>query len=214
MKLILASGSTYRAQLLERLQLPFDQISSSEQEVIIEAEPPSERALRLSLAKALDVASKVVEPAFIIGSDQVAFLEADRETKTFEPQNAKYTPINEPLILSKPGSYRNAFEQLLMCSGKTVKFATGCCVLNSDNGVNKSALDIVTVKFRNLCERQIEHYLKREQPLDCAGSFKIEGLGICLVESVQSDDPTTLIGMSLISLCRLLLEFGIDPATA
>ncbi|WP_317928804.1 nucleoside triphosphate pyrophosphatase [Halioxenophilus sp. WMMB6] len=191
MKLVLASTSSYRAELLARFNLPFQQLASQIEEQVIPGETPIDRARRLSLEKAQAVADQLAEPALVIGSDQVAFL-GDQ-------------------ILHKPGDLTRAREQLRRCSGQEVSFATGCCLLNSQTKDNHASVDLVKVKFKTLTPQQIEHYLQVDEPYDCAGSFKAEQLGIALFDYIKSEDPTALIGLPLISLARHLTAFGYNP---
>lgn len=191
MQLILASTSIYRGEILSKLQLPFRQLPSHIEELVIAGESPQDRALRLSREKALAVAAQCEAQALVIGSDQVAHL------------NGR--------LLHKPGNFETAREQLQRVSGQSVSFETGCCVVDSASRRMESRLDTVTVTFRDLAITEIEHYLHLEQPYDCAGSFKAEGLGICLFEKIQSKDPNALIGLGLISLCEILNQFGVNP---
>lgn len=187
-KLILASGSTYRRAQLQQLGLAFTCMPAAIDESIAPGETAREAALRLSIAKASAVAEQ--EHALIIGSDQTAALDDN--------------------ILGKPGTEDNAVNQLLACSDRQVTFYSGLCVLDTATGANRQACIVTSVKFRKLTNQQIRNYISREQPLDCAGSFKCEGLGIALFESITSDDPSALIGLPLISLTKMLLAFGVD----
>jgi septum formation protein len=186
--LILASTSPYRRQLLERLQLPFSVVSPKVDESPLPGETPRELVLRLSERKARAVASN--HQGLIIGSDQAAVLNGE--------------------ILGKPGNRPNALSQLQKCSGHSVIFHTGLCLL--DVGNKKAQLDNVLyeVKFRVLTSEQIERYVDSEQPFDCAGSFKAESLGISLFEYMRGDDPTSLIGLPLIRLTTMLHNAGIQ----
>lgn len=186
--LILASGSVYRRAQLQQLGLAFTSIPVDIDESVPPGETAREAALRLSIAKA----SAVLEPgqALVIGSDQTAALDEN--------------------ILGKPGAEDNAVDQLLACSGRLVTFYSGLCVLDATTGATQQACSITTVQFRKLTDQQIRNYISRERPLDCAGSFKCEGLGIALFESITSDDPSALIGLPLISLTKMLLAFGVD----
>ena len=186
--LILASTSVYRRQLLERLHLPFSVISSHVDETPLPDETPPEIACRLALAKALSVA-QVHPNAVVIGSDQVADLDG--------------------LALGKPGSHARALAQLQTMRGKTVIFQTAVAVVCLDSGFAQTELARVNVRFRNLSDAQIESYLLVEQPYDCAGSAKSEGLGIALLERIDNDDPTALIGLPLIRTCRMIEAAGI-----
>ncbi len=186
--IILASTSPFRRQLLERLELPFKTRSPDSEEERIKGEPPSDMVQRLALAKATAVAESHTH-GLIIGSDQCAVLGSS--------------------ILGKPGDEEQAFDQLRASSGQTVVFHTGLCLLDAQTGHYQ--LDDVPyqVRFRQLNDQQIHHYLKREQPFNCAGSFKSEALGITLFEAMEGEDPTALIGLPLIRLTSMLAKAGI-----
>lgn len=186
MKLLLASSSPYRRELLSRLQLPFSWRSPQVNEQPLAGESPEQLALRLSSSKAHALADGLSEQ-LIIGSDQVA--------------SCRGQSIN------KPGNYANAFKQLQTLSGQRVDFISGLCVLNNVSG--QAIADTVTtqVVFRELADKDIERYLKCAQPYDCAGSFKAEGLGIALFDAIISDDNTAIIGLPLIRLRQILEEF-------
>ena len=186
--LILASTSRYRRELLSRLVENFRQIAPAVDETPRPGESASVLAARLAEAKARDVAARS-PGAFIIGSDQVA--ECDGA------------------ILGKPGNFENARVQLRNCSGRIAIFYTALCVVG-DDGKARMAVDVTRVHFRDLSAIEIDRYLEREQPFDCAGSFKAEALGIALFERIESDDPTALIGLPMIALCRLFRESGIE----
>lgn len=190
-ELLLASSSPYRRQLLERLDLPFTTASPEIDETPLEGEAPESLALRLAQNKARALAP--LEPAdqLIIGSDQVASLDCR--------------------CLGKPRSYTRAFEQLRAASGRTVTFYTGLCLYDARTGQNEIRCETFRAHFRALTDKQIEHYLKKEEPYDCAGAFKMEGLGICLFERLEGDDPNALIGLPLIRLTELLQNAGVDP---
>ena len=184
--LILASTSRYRAALLNRLGLPFVSIASEADEGAMDGETSSDLACRLARAKARGVWA--LHPgAVVIGSDQVADLDGMR--------------------LGKPGTEESAVEQLQACSGRTVKFYTAVCVL-APNDDNRDYLDITEVKFRDLDPGEIRRYVATEKPLDCAGAFKAEALGISLFRSISSQDPTALTGLPLIWLSQCLRELG------
>ena len=185
--IVLASTSPFRRQLLERLGVVFETAAPDVDESPIEGERPDALVLRLSEAKARAIGAS--RQGLIIGSDQVATTGDD--------------------ILGKPGSHARAIEQLRMLAGNRVTFHTGLCLLNSITG--ESQLDVVPfeVQFRQLDEAQIERYLRQDQPYNCAGSFKSEGLGITLFECMQGDDPTALIGLPLIRLTTMLAGAGI-----
>lgn len=186
--LILASTSVYRRQLLERLRLPFSVVPSDVDETPQPDEAPQHMALRLALAKARSVAEQH-PAAVVIGSDQVADLDG--------------------LPLGKPGSHTRAISQLQAMRGKTVVFQTAVAVVCVERGFASTELAQVKVKFRDLSDLQIEAYLLAEQPYDCAGSAKSEGLGIALLERIDNDDPTALIGLPLIRTCRMIEAAGI-----
>ena len=189
-RLILGSTSRYRRELLERLRLPFTVESPGVDETPLAGESPAAMAQRLALAKAHAVA-QLHPDAVVIGSDQVADLDGE--------------------AIGKPGSHERAFEQLRAMSGRSVVFQTAVAVVRAASGFADSALAPVRVRFRTLSDAQIERYLRLEQPYDCAGSAKSEALGIALLESIESDDPTALIGLPLIRTCALLRAAGIDP---
>lgn len=186
--LILGSTSRYRSELLERLRIPFEVAAPDVDETPLPGESPRDLALRLSLAKARAVAARFPH-AVVIGSDQVADLHG------------------EPL--GKPGNHANAVAQLRRMRGNTVVFQTALSVVCLETGFAQSALAPVQVLFRDLSDTEIETYLLAEQPYDCAGSAKSEGLGISLLERIDSDDPTALIGLPLIRTCQLLRAAGV-----
>jgi len=186
--LILGSTSRYRKELLSRLQIPFETVAPDVDETPHSNESPKDLALRLALAKARAVALKNPE-AIVIGSDQVADLEG--------------TP------LGKPGNHHNATLQLQRMRGKTVIFQTALSVVCIATGYQRTDLAEVKVKFRDLSDAEIESYLRAEEPYDCAGSAKSEGLGIVLLDSIENDDPTALIGLPLIRTCQMLREAGV-----
>ena len=188
--LVLASTSRYRRELLERLRLPFETESPQVDETPLPGESPADLAQRLALAKARAVAARWPE-AVVIGSDQVADLAG--------------TPIG------KPGTHERAVAQLRAMSARSVVFQTAVAVVCQASGYAAQVLVPVTVRFRALSDAEIEHYLQAEQPYDCAGSAKVETLGIALLEAVESDDPSALVGLPLIRTCDLLRAAGIDP---
>jgi len=188
--LILGSTSRYRREMLERLRIPFDVHAPHVDEMPGDHEAPADLALRLAIAKAWAVAA-LHPQAIVIGSDQVADLDGE--------------PIG------KPGTHAKATEQLRAMRGKAVVFQTAVAVVNRATGYEGSALVPVTVRFRSLTDAEIEHYLRAEQPYDCAGSAKSEALGIALLSAIESDDPTALVGLPLIKTCELLRAAGIDP---
>jgi septum formation protein len=186
-KLILASNSAYRKALLERLNLPFDVISSNADESADAGENNRELAARLAYTKAQDVWKDHPE-AIVIGSDQVANLDGER--------------------LRKPGTDERAVAQLQRCSGKTLDFYTAVTILGP-GGARLDHLDVTQVSFRNLELAEIQRYVEVEQPLDCAGAFKAEALGISLFTSISSQDPTALTGLPLIWVSNSLRRLGL-----
>ena len=186
--LVLGSSSPYRRELLSRLRLPFTVEIPDVDETPRAGEAPRELALRLALAKAQAVAARFPE-AIVIGSDQVAEL------------------AGQPL--GKPGNHQNAVVQLRQMRGQAVVFHTAVAVVCGRSGLEQLELAPVKVKFRQLTDNQIESYLRAEQPYDCAGSARSEGLGIALLDSIESDDPTALVGLPLIRTCRMLRAAGL-----
>ena len=191
--LILGSTSRYRRELLERLRLPFEVHAPDVDETPLPSETPAALAQRLALAKAHAVS--ITHPdAVVIGSDQVADLDGQ--------------PIG------KPGTHERAVAQLRAMRGRSIVFQTAVAVVCRATGYEGTALVPVTVRFRDLDDAEIEHYLRTEQPYDCAGSAKCETLGIALLDAIESDDPTALVGLPLIRTSALLRAAGIDPLTA
>jgi MAF protein len=188
-QLILGSSSPFRAELLDKLNLSFTQVSPEIDETPAPDESPSQLVQRLASSKALEIA-KTHPEALIIGSDQVAVIEGD--------------------ILGKPGNHQNAMAQLKRASGQDVTFLTGLALYNAKNDHMQSVVEPFTVHFRKLSESQIDFYLKKEQPYQCAGSFKSEGFGISLFSKLVGDDPNTLIGLPLIRLIDMLYQEHID----
>ena len=188
--LILGSTSRYRRELLQRLRLPFEVVSPQVDETPQAGEAPAALALRLALAKARAVAAQRPE-AVVIGSDQVAELDGQ--------------------AIGKPGTHERATAQLRLMRGRQVVFQTAVAVVRAAAGFEGTLLAPVTVRFRDLADAEIERYLRLEQPYDCAGSAKCETLGIALLDAIESDDPTALVGLPLIRTCRLLREAGLDP---
>jgi septum formation protein len=186
--LVLGSTSRYRRELLQRLGLPFEVLAPGVDETPLPDESPAALAGRLALAKARAVARQRPS-AVVIGSDQVADLHG------------------EPL--GKPGTHERAVEQLRRMRGQTVVFQTALAVVCLERGFEASELAPVRVRFRDLGDEEIERYLRAEQPYDCAGSAKSEGLGISLLERIDSDDPTALVGLPLIRTCGLLRAAGV-----
>jgi septum formation protein len=189
--IILASTSRYRRELLARLQVPFTTRSPGVAENTIEGEAPATMAARLALAKARSI---VVPDALVIGSDQVASLDGQ--------------------VLRKPGSAEVAVAQLRAAQGKTVLFHTAVAVIATGSGTTLQHVDRTAVLFRRLDEGALTRYVHLESPLDCAGSFKSEGLGVALFERVASEDPTALIGLPLIFVADALRKLGADPLNA
>ena len=192
---ILASSSSYRKSLLERLQINFKCVSPTIDERAHKNESAQDQAVRLAAEKAQAVAVAFPE-ATVIGSDQVAELCFVGSKTTIQDQ--------DPQVLGKPGTHQRAVEQLDAQSGQLVKFYTAVTVIKK--GIPSHALDITEVRFRHLTNAEIESYLKADTPYDCAGSFKAESLGISLFESVKSHDPSALIGLPLIKLSQLLRD--------
>lgn len=187
--IVLASGSHYRAELLGKLRLYFISCSSNIDESSHDGESAAELTTRLSEAKANALRADYPRH-LIIGSDQVAVCGSQ--------------------FLNKPGNREQAIRQLQAQSGQIVKFYTGISVLDSASGHCLSDIDICSVHFKTLNDRQIEHYVDLEQPFDCAGSFKSEGLGIALFSRIEGNDPNALIGLPLIKLIALLERFGVN----
>lgn len=185
---ILGSTSRYRRGLMERLHLPFEVQSPEVDETPLPGEAPAALANRLALAKARAVARRFPD-AVVIGSDQVADLDGE--------------------ALGKPGDHARAVAQLQRMRGRTLVFQTALAVVCEATGFAQQDLAPVRVVFRDLSDAAIEQYLRIEEPYDCAGSAKSEGLGIALLESIDSDDPTALVGLPLIRTCRLLRAAGV-----
>lgn len=188
--LVLASSSPYRRELLARLGVAFDHLSPDIDESQLPGEQPEALVTRLAAAKATKVADSFPE-ALIIGSDQLAI-----------------GPDGEPL--GKPRTSERAVEQLLSMSGHRVTFVTGLCLLNSKTGNRQQLCEPFEVAFRRLTRPQVERYVAAEQPLNCAGSFKSEGLGITLFERLCGRDPNSLIGLPLIALVEMLAKEGLE----
>lgn len=188
--LLLASSSKYRRELLNRLGLAFITASPDIDESQLPDESPQTLVTRLAEQKARALAPSH-DNHLIIGSDQVASLDQD--------------------ILGKPGTASKAQEQLARLSGNTVRFYTGLALLNSATAQLQTAIDVTDVVFRSLSRAEIAAYVQAEQPLDCAGSFKSEGLGVALFEGIVTADPAALIGLPLVQLCRMLRAEGMNP---
>lgn len=186
--LVLGSTSRYRRELLQRLNVPFSVAAPDVDETPAAGEAPGTLALRLALAKAHAVSAQHPE-AVVIGSDQVADLNG--------------------AALGKPGHHERAVEQLRQMRGQTVVFHTALAVVCAATGFEQVDTALVRVKFRDLNDDEIERYLRAEQPYDCAGSAKSEGLGIALLDAIESDDPTALIGLPLIRTCKMLRAAGL-----
>ena len=190
MNLILASTSPYRRRLLERLRLPFTCIDPEIEESLQDGESPQARACRLATEKALSAAETLQDEAIVIGSDQVACLGSE--------------------ILHKPGTPEAAIAQLTASSGQTVQFWTGVSLWTSPGEAPTQRVVPCEVKIRELNADEISRYVALDQPLDCAGSFKWESLGITLFKAMQTDDPTALEGLPLIALSELLRQAGVS----
>lgn len=186
-RLILASTSIYRRELLERLRIPFTLTRPEVDETPRSNESPRDLAVRLARAKAAAVAAQQTDDAWALGSDQVAELHGQS--------------------LGKPGGRQAAIAQLQVMSGHPVRFHTALCLAHPD-GRMLAEIDLTEVHFRTLEDAEIARYVDAEQPFDCAGSFKSEGLGITLFERIDNQDPTALVGLPLIATCRLLRHAG------
>jgi septum formation protein len=191
--LILASTSRYRRELLERLRIPFEARSPETDETPLPGEAPAALAERLAMAKARSLATQFPD-AVVIGADQVADVDGE--------------------AVSKPGGHARAVEQLRAMSGRTIVFQTALAVVREATGFAQVRRVPVSVRFRTLSDAEIEFYLRTEQPYDCAGSAKVETLGIALLDAIESDDPTALIGLPLIQTSQLLRAAGLDPLRA
>jgi len=189
MDIILASSSAYRRRLLERLQIDFRCLAPDTDESRRANESPPALSQRLAIAKARAIA-ELHPDALVIGSDQVASVEGD--------------------ILGKPGGFRPAVEQLLLCSGREVRFFTTVALVSLHRGLEQFHVEPFSVFFRRLGEEEITNYLARDEPYDCAGSFKVESLGIALFKRLTGNDPTSLEGLPLIALSTLLRDAGVD----
>lgn len=191
-RLVLASGSVYRRDLLSRITRDFDILVPAIDESPAADELPGDLALRLARMKAAAIANLHTH-ATVIGSDQVAALGSR--------------------ILSKPGNETTAIQQLLTCSGQQVRFYTAVCVLNRQKQFDEAHTDITTVTFRDLSTEEIEAYVRADKPLDCAGSFRAESLGVALFEAIENTDPTAIVGLPLIWLSGCLQRSGIRILT-
>jgi septum formation protein len=188
-QIVLASTSRYRRELLARLGLPFEVASPNVDESALRNEAPQDTARRLAEAKARAVAAHFVQ-AIVIGSDQVAVLDG--------------------LSLGKPGNHSNAVRQLRAMRGKEVAFHTALCLCHAASGRTTTRVVPYYVRFRNYSDAQIERYLQREQPYDCTGSARCEGLGIALIAEMRGEDHNALIGLPLIALTEMLAEQGVN----
>lgn len=189
MPIILASSSPFRRELLEKLGISFDSFNPDIDERPQQNETAETLVERLAIAKAKS-AETIYDSGLVIGSDQVC--------------------MNGGKILGKPGTHENAVLQLQQASGKTIRFLTGLCLYNIETGQYQAHVEPFEVSFRELSDQQIENYLNHEQPYQCAGGFKSEGLGITLFERMNGDDPNSLIGLPLIQLTRMLRKEGVD----
>lgn len=190
-QLVLASSSPYRKKLLKRLMIPFQCVAPDIDESAYPEEDIEHYIRRMTLFKATAVADQIEAPAIIIASDQSA---------SFNGQ-----------IVGKPHTKDKAIEQLMSFSGNTVSFLTGVSVLNTETNTTDYKLAKYSVTFRQLERADVVRYIDKEQPLDCAGSFKCEGLGVSLFKAMEGDDPTSLEGLPLIATCELLRRAGLDP---
>jgi len=188
-RLVLASTSPFRKELLQRLGVAFETAAPNVDEAPLLGEAPEALVVRLAEAKAAAVAARFPD-ALVIGSDQVS--------------------VREGEILGKPGTRERAVAQLLAAAGKEVRFLTGLCVLNSATGERQMDVVPYAVRFRRLPRERIERYVDRERPFNCAGSIRSEGLGIALFESMRGEDPSALIGLPLIRLVSMLERAGLD----
>ena len=193
LQLVLASTSSYRQTLLEKLQLPFVTAAPQTDESPLAGETASALVQRLASAKAQTLAGRFPQH-LIIGSDQVCVI--------------------DDLIVGKPHNYANAMKQLQQASGQCVTFYTGLALLNTATNSINCLCETFDVYFRALSEAEIDGYLTREQPWNCAGSFKSEGLGIALFEKLEGRDPNTLVGLPLIALCQMLRREALNPLSA
>ena len=191
--LILASTSRYRRELLERLRIPFQALSPGTDETPLPGEAPAALAERLALEKAQALAARFPD-AVVVGADQVADVDG--------------------VAMGKPGNHERAVDQLRTMSGRTIVFQTALAVVRAATGFAEVRRAAVSVRFRTLADAEIEFYLRTEQPYDCAGSAKCETLGIALLDAIESDDPTALIGLPLIRTAALLRAAGLDPLRA
>lgn len=188
--IILASTSVYRRVLLERLQVSFDCRPPAVDEAAEPGELPRQLVWRLAREKAQSIADQCEQPSLVIGSDQVAMLDDE--------------------ILGKPGTHAAAVQQLQRMRSRRIEFLTGLCLINTVKGTHQIDAVPFSVKFRDYSDTEIERYVAKEKPLDCAGAFRSESLGISLVESLTGSDPTALIGLPLIRLAEMLRHEGVE----
>lgn len=196
---ILASSSLYRKQQLQKFGMTFTCLSPNIDESRKPSETPDELVKRLSFEKAIAIHAQYPD-SVVIGSDQVAYIKEEEYSSS----------LAEIDILTKPYTCDKANQQLRQCAGKSVRFITGLCCL-APSHQQQLISEVVDVSFRKLSDEEIAHYIAVEQPLDCAGSFKVEGLGITLFDKVESTDPNTLVGLPLIALNKMLINIGINP---
>ncbi len=187
--LVLASTSPFRREVLQRLRLDFETFAPGVDETALAGETPPDLVRRLAQLKACSAQQRYPN-ALSIGSDQMAVI--------------------GDTVLGKPGHHDQAVEQLRMASGQRVDFLTGLCVFNTANGEMQTAIEVFSVLFRVLSDEQIERYLRKDEPYNCAGSFKSEGFGIALLERMEGSDPTSVIGLPLIRLVRMLEKAGME----
>lgn len=192
-RLILASSSPYRKKLLSRLHIPFETIAPDVNETPLPTESPEQTAIRLAKEKAFSITSRVPD-ALVIGSDQVATLDGEQ--------------------IGKPGTHEKALSQLRKMRGRKVVFHTALCLWDGRSPPTVGQVQVENVRtfvsFRDLSDHELEAYLRIEQPYDCAGSAKNEGLGIAIIESIESNDPTALTGLPMIALCSMLRRAGVS----
>lgn len=189
MKLVLASSSPYRQKLLQQLQLPFESRSPKIDESPLPGEDPQQLVERLAIAKARAIAEEC-SGCLVIGSDQVA--------------------VHDGEIVGKPADHQDAVRQLQYASGKSVTLYTGLALINSDSGNVQSVIEPFTIHFRKLTTAQINHYLEKDQPYNCAGSVKSESLGVALFDKFDGDDPNALVGLPMIRLVSMLENEGVE----
>jgi len=187
--IVLASSSKYRKSLLAKIFNDIQTHAPKVDERAVSIQEPIKLAQHLAYLKAHDVAQHITEHSIIIGSDQVASCEGE--------------------LLHQPGNHENNIQQLMYCSGKQVSFHTAICLIDTKTQTTLEDIDTTTVKFKELSKQQVTNYVSREPAFDCAGGFKVEGLGISLFEKIDSTDPNALIGLPMIKLCNLLEKLGV-----